>query len=256
MTGAAVDDQRSGLPAPFEDRPRTYARFGGWLYLFIIAAGLFAEVFVRESIVVPGDTLATAHRIAAAPNLWSLGAALEFAIVPCALALAVIEYLLLQRVHRAVALFAFSTNLVSIALEAANKTLLIAAGKLAMVDATAGGIGIDALAPPLGLVLRLHAVGFDVSLLVFGVVCLPLGWLIYHSAFLPRAIGVLMALAGFGYLVGTGSALFVPALARVVLPWVLAAPLIGEASFCLWLIFRGVDVAAWRARRAGPALLV
>jgi len=41
-----------------------YARVAGLAYLIIIAAGIFAEFFVRGSLIVPGDAAATAGNIA------------------------------------------------------------------------------------------------------------------------------------------------------------------------------------------------
>ena len=42
---------------------KRYARFGGALYLILIATGLFAELFVRDKLVVSGDAAATASNI-------------------------------------------------------------------------------------------------------------------------------------------------------------------------------------------------
>jgi len=56
-----------------DQSPRTLARFGGVLYLIIIAAGLFGEMFVRGKLVVSGDATATATKILAAQTLWRMG---------------------------------------------------------------------------------------------------------------------------------------------------------------------------------------
>jgi hypothetical protein len=47
--------------------PQAYARIGGLLYLIIIVCGAFAEGFVTNSLVAPGDAATTAHNIMAAP---------------------------------------------------------------------------------------------------------------------------------------------------------------------------------------------
>jgi len=76
--------------------------------------------------------------------------------------------------------------------------------------------------------------------------------LIFRSGYFPKAIGLLMQLAGVSYLVGTLSVFFAPFLANAIgLPVQLLA-LVGEASFCLWLLLRGVDAAKWRERFADP----
>ena len=58
-----------------ETSPQVYARIGGVLYLIIIAAGIFGEIFVRGRLIVAGDATATANQIMAAPLLWRFGIA-------------------------------------------------------------------------------------------------------------------------------------------------------------------------------------
>jgi Domain of unknown function (DUF4386) len=49
--------------ASAEFSPQSCARIGGILHLLIIAAGLFAQAFVRDRLVVPGDAAVTAINI-------------------------------------------------------------------------------------------------------------------------------------------------------------------------------------------------
>ena len=49
--------------ASAEFSPQSCARIGGILYLLIIGAGLFAQAFVRDRLVVPGDAAVTAINI-------------------------------------------------------------------------------------------------------------------------------------------------------------------------------------------------
>ena len=51
------------------------ARAAGVLYLIIIIAGIFAEFFVRQSLIVPGDATATANNIMASEGLFRAGIA-------------------------------------------------------------------------------------------------------------------------------------------------------------------------------------
>jgi Domain of unknown function (DUF4386) len=54
-----------------------YARMCGVLYLYIIVAGTFAEIFVRSRLVVPGDAAATAGNIRAHESLFRVGFSAE-----------------------------------------------------------------------------------------------------------------------------------------------------------------------------------
>jgi hypothetical protein len=44
------------------------------------------------------------------------------------------------------------------------------------------------------------------------------------------------------------AALFALAFADLITPAILLPPLIGESSFCLWLLVKGVNVAKWKER--------
>jgi Domain of unknown function (DUF4386) len=83
--------------------------------------------------------------------------------------------------------------------------------------------------------------GYGIAMVPFGVHCLLIGYLIYQSIFLPRILGVLMALAGLGYLTflwpRLGSHLF--------FPYILILGILGEGSLTLWLTFIGVNVQRW-----------
>jgi hypothetical protein len=80
------------------------------------------------------------------------------------------------------------------------------------------------------------------SMVPFGFHCILIAYLIFRSNFLPRFLGVLMALAGLAYLTFLnpqfGSRLFFPYLA---IPGVL-----GEGSLTLWLLIMGVNVRRWK----------
>jgi len=73
-----------------ETSPQTYARIGGLLYLIIIVAGGFSELFVRSKLIVPGDATATAQSIMASQSLWRLGFAATLVMLVCAVELLLI----------------------------------------------------------------------------------------------------------------------------------------------------------------------
>ena len=63
------------MTTSFERSPQRWLRLGGALYLAIILLGLFGEVLVRGSLVVPGNAQATLDAIRQSPLLWRLGIA-------------------------------------------------------------------------------------------------------------------------------------------------------------------------------------
>jgi Domain of unknown function (DUF4386) len=231
-----------------EARPQAYARIGGALYLLIIVLGAFAEGFVANKPIAPGDAATTAHNIMATPGLWQFSVAGDLVVVLCAVPLLWIEYLLLRPVSRQLVLLAVLFNVVSLAVEAISKLFLL------VVMPTLGSPGyLKAFAPQqlevlANLALRSHDIAFNIALIFFGFTCLVNGYLIFKSGYLPKLIGVLMQIAGLSYLMACFAALFAPALADVITPAILLPPLIGESSFCLWLLIKGVDVGRWNER--------
>ncbi|MGA2779144.1 MAG: DUF4386 domain-containing protein [Steroidobacteraceae bacterium] len=231
-----------------EDSPQPYARVGGVLYLAIIVLGAFAEGFVANQLIVSGDAAATAHNIMASPGLWRLSVAADLIVVICAVPLLWIEYLLLRPVSRSLVLLAVLFNLVSLAVEAISKLfLLIVMPTLRSVDylSVFEPRQLQALA---NLALRSHDIAFNIALIFFGFTCLVNGYLIFKSGYFPRLVGGLMQIAGLSYLIACFAALFAPAIADLIIPAILLPPLIGESSFCLWLLVKGVNVAKWDER--------
>jgi len=89
------------------------------------------------------------------------------------------------------------------------------------------------------------------SFFFFGLYCLTIGYLIFQSTFLPRTIGVLMALAGVGLLSSSTLTVMSPALAHSLSMVNTALDGAGEVSLTLWLLIFGVNVPKWNAKRLG-----
>jgi hypothetical protein len=84
-------------------RPIRYGRIGGALYL-VIVAGIVGPLLTRDRLIVPQDPAATAHNIAASPELWRLAIAVDVVMQLCDVPVMLILFLLLSPVNRNVAL--------------------------------------------------------------------------------------------------------------------------------------------------------
>src|SRR5262245_46368775 len=69
------------------------------------------------------------------------------------------------------------------------------------------------------------------DLVLFGIYCLLIGGLILRSTFLPRVLGVLMAIGGLGWLTFVS-----PALSKQLAPFNMAPGIVGEGALTLWLL--------------------
>ena len=104
--------------------------------------------------------------------------------------------------------------------------------------------GSDALA---GLFADMHAAGYLIAQVFFGLWLLPLGYLVYRSGLFPRAIGVLLTIGCFGYLADTFVQFLARSIAESIEPFVVAPAAVGELSLVVWLLVKGVRVVERRA---------
>ena len=110
-----------------------------------------------------------------------------------------------------------------------NKSLSLLAALFSLLGCVMGVVGIfDPNPPPIN------------NLVLFGVYCLLIGYLIFQSTFLPRTLGVLMAFAGLAWLTFLS-----PPLVKSLSPWIFLPGLIGEGSLTVWLLVRGVNAQRW-----------
>ena len=228
--------------------PQVYARAGGVLYLVTIVFGAFAEGFVMNKLVAPGDAVTTAHNIIASRGLWSVAVGADFIIPIIAVAGVWISYVLLSPVSKSLILLDVFFTLVSLAVEAVSKLFLLLVLPILSTSGYLQAFEPRQLEILANLALRSHDFVFNIALIFFGCACLVEGYLIYKSGYFPKFIGILMQLAGACYLVACFAALFAPALADLITPAILLPPLIGESSYCLWLLIKGVDIGKWNER--------
>ncbi len=236
------------------------ARIGGILYLIIIVAGLFGEMFVRGSLVVSGDATTTANNIMNSQLLWRIGIAGDLLMHVCGVPLMVIFYVLLRPVNKNLALTAVIFNAITIAVLVATKLNLFTPLFLSGTADYLKAFEPEQLHALAYVSIMSDAYGFGFGLIFFGFECLILGYLIIKSGYLPRIIGVLMQIAGLSYIINSFALILAPQFADILFPAILVPAFIAETSFCLWLIVKGVNVTkweekanAWRVGGAKPA---
>ena len=236
----------------FRVSPQHYARICGVLYLYIMVAGIFAELFVRSRLV-SGDAAATARNIMANESLFRLGFAGELLHLAFDVAVAVILYALLRPVDRNIALLAAFMRFACALILAVASLSHFAALRLFADAGYLKTFPADQLHTLALLALKLHGDGYAISLVFFSFACLSLGYLVFRSGFLPRTIGALMAIAGVCYLVNSFAHFLAPAFAATLFPTLFVPIFVAELSLTLWLIVKGVDVAKWEERASVPA---
>jgi Domain of unknown function (DUF4386) len=228
--------------------PRKLARIAGALYLINIVAGAFAIGFVRSVLVVPDDAAGTAYNIQTHELLYRSGVAAHLVVTVTNVPLAVIFYDLFKVVNRRLALLDACFILVATAIEAAglanefSPLFLLSSGPYASAVSAAQLQALAYLSSDLsGTTYDIHTVFF-----AFDAICIA--YLILRSTFVPRALGLLMAIDGLAYLIYSFADLLAPASAEHLVPWIQLPALVCEGSLCLWLLVLGVDVDRWKER--------
>lgn len=232
-----------------ESSLKRYSRLGGLLYLIIIIGGFSSQFFFRGRMIVANNATATANNIMASPTLWRIGIALEYFCVICTVVLAMIYFFLLRPVHKKLNFLATLFRIVSIILQVVALFGLVQAlfpldqsGYLNVF--TAGQLNAIT-----SLAIKSHSYGYGISLLFLGCCFLIHGYLIFKSGFLPKVLGILIQIAGVGYLANGFTLILVPKLTSWTFPIIILPVLIAETSLSIWLLVKGVDVEKWKLKQ-------
>jgi hypothetical protein len=227
--------------------PQLYARVGGVLYLLIIALGAIQETVIRGRITAGGDAATTFANLQKMELLWRIGIAMEMVLIIATIVLSVILYVLTKPVHKELALLALLFGSIATAVEAAYSMQLVEAlfplGRSAYLTAFTPG----QLQAMTALAMKAHVFGFGIGLLLFGPFFLITGYLIFTSDYLPKTIGVFYQLAGLAYLFNGFVLLLAPQLSGLAFTIMAGPAFIGETSFALWLLIKGVNIERWRS---------
>jgi len=148
-------------------------RLAGLFYLAIIMTGLGAELGLRAPLIDLGNAGATAEAILAAPGRFWLAIAADLVMALSDAALAILLYRIFRAMAPGLALSAMVFRLI--------QTVLIAVSLMGLMTGWLVLVRADILAdaPALALVFfDLHAHGYDLGLVFFGVNSLITGLLV------------------------------------------------------------------------------
>lgn len=222
---------------------KNLARIAGLCYLIVIATGLFSEVFVRQTLRVSNDALTTAHNIQANEMLFRWGFVADLINFVVGLPTIVIIYYLFKRTNKlllqmAVALVIIQTAIISVNLLNQISPLLILSN-----DTYLNTLQPDQLATLSLLSLNIQSQGYAIGLVFFGFYCLIVGYVIYKSKFLPKIFGILYALTGLCYLINSFTMFLSKGFENPLFVYLAIPIIIGELSFSLWLLIKGIDTS-------------
>ena len=148
---------------------------------------------------------------------------------------------LLKPVNGRVATTALAFGLVGCTVKIFSRVLYLAPLFILKQSALAA-FGSDQLQALSLIMLNVNARGAGVALSLFGFEAVLEAWLILRSTFLPRWLGVLNIVAGFGWLL-----FLYPTLGEAAFNVVAPIALVASVVTIGWLLVKGVDEEQWYA---------
>ncbi len=222
-----------------------YARIAGVLFLLSLVAGGFGEAYVPAKLIVSADATATAANIRNFDFLYRLGFAGFLIESLCDITLALMLYALLKPVSKELSLLAAFFGLVGTTLFAFAELFYFAPPLIL------GGAGYlktfspDQLNALVLLSLKFYQYGGMIFTAYYGMSWIVRAYLIFRSGYLPKFLGVLMAIGGVGFVARNFALILAPAYASSVLLLLLFP---GGLLLTVWLLVRGVDVPKWNVK--------
>ncbi|MBI1394175.1 MAG: DUF4386 family protein [Alphaproteobacteria bacterium] len=227
--------------------PGLYARVAGFAYLMIFALAIFANFFVFEGLAAPGDASTTAANMMREEQMFRIGIACFIAVLIFDVIVGWALFVILRPTAPNHALLAMVLRLVYTTAHVGVVLYLVGALQLT----AGGGVAYSAFAPAERAALAYrglvgHNQGFAITLIFFGVHLLTLGPLLIRAPYLPSFIGILIVLAGAGYVIdGFGGILFADYGGRIASLVAMVPALVGEGALTLWLLIMGVNKRRW-----------
>ncbi len=196
----------------------------------------FAKFGVLETLIVPADATATVNNIIASEGLFRIAIAMLLIVTFLDIVVAWALYVVLRPVNAALALLVGWLRL------AAPAVFAVALANLLDVAQLVGGPDGAALQPAqlqaqvMASIASFYNGWIGFALAIFGLHLLGLGYLLFRSADFPRFLGVLVVIAGGGYLADSFTRILVPDFAFTFSVYTF----VGEALLIVWLFYRAI----------------
>ena len=224
--------------------PRIYARVAGLLYLSLAILAPFANFYVLGRLIVPENAEATANKIMGNELLFRSGITSLVIVSLIDVAVAWALYIVLKPVNKNLSLLAAWFRLGYTVIFAAALPNLFNVLKLLSGATYLSAFESGQLHAQVMLFLDAFNNTWDIALVAFGIHLIVIGYLIFKTSFIPRILGILLIIAGFGYMTQSLAAFLFPNLDVSIILFTA----LGELLFTLWLLIRGINVERWEQR--------
>ena len=225
---------------------RGAALIAGIGILLMVPLAVFGNFVALEGLVTQGDPETTARDIMASEGMFRLGIVSFYLVIALDVVVAWALFRVFAPVSAGVSMLAAGFRIVFAGV------FMVAAGQLAGVLRLLGDenhlAAFDADQLHSQALLRINTFTdiWDAGLVFFGLHLIALGYLAYRSGFMPRILGVLLLIAGLGYLSDSlGGVLFQGYTTNVA-----AFTFLGEFLLAVWLVLRAGHVGVSTSGRS------
>jgi hypothetical protein len=220
-------------------------RAAGFIYLLLVVTGIFG-FFVPQTLIVPQDAAATAHKILASETLFRLAIISGLIATIAFVFLARELYRLLSSLNKPRASLMVVLVLLSIPISFVSSLNEIAA--LRLIDGPEiSGLATSQMNGLATFFLGLSSDTSSLNSIFFGLWLFPFGLLVIKSGFIPRILGYLLIIAGGSYLVGSLDFLLGHPLGPIVSSLATVGYL-GELAVVAWLVVKAAQVQFGRSK--------
>ncbi|MEU7580102.1 DUF4386 domain-containing protein [Streptomyces sp. NPDC041068] len=219
---------------------RDAALVAGTGILAMALLAVFANFGVLENLVTEDDAARTARDIRGSEALFRFGVVALFLVAVLDVVVAWALRVFFQPAHKGIATLAAWFRLAYAAVLLVAVAQLVGALPPAKDAESLGAYRADQLdAEALMRIDAFHDI-WDAGLIFFGVHLLLLGYLAFRSGYVPRVLGVLLVLAGLGYLVDSLGAFLSSGYSTEAAVFTG----VGELILMIWLLAKGRNVGS------------
>jgi hypothetical protein len=212
---------------------RQAAVIAGFGYLLMPVS--YAEFNLYPKVVISGNIEQTVQNIAAHGRLFLAAAFCYLVTFLLDVVIAWALYILLAPVNRALSLLGAWFRLVYAVIGLFGLFNLFTVYNLVTGPDYLASFGAAPLHVQVKLLLASYRYDWNISLAIFGIHLVLIGWLIFRSTYIPRVIGILLVVDGVGWVVSSLQPYLYPS---AHLGWIFVT-YFGELIFMLWLLIRG-----------------
>jgi hypothetical protein len=216
--------------------PRRAALVAGLGLLLMAIIAPVVEFGTLQRLIDPGDAGATAANILASGAQFRAAIAGFLVVAALDVVVAWALYVLFKAGSPALSMLAAWFRLVYAAILAASLVPLAHTLRLLGGAAYLGAFQPEQLQAQALLSASAFRDGWNIGLAIFGLHLMVLGYVAFRSGFVPKWMGVLLLLAGLGYLVDSLGTLLVADYALGIAQYTF----IGEVLFMFWLLWKGI----------------